>query len=58
MKKIIKITMYVAMIILTTSYIMSNEALAQNVEKIELKNTEIYYSKCLSLPLYFSMSQK
>ena len=43
MKKIIKITMYVAMIILTTSYIMSNEALAQNVEKIELKNAKEHF---------------
>jgi hypothetical protein len=43
MKKIIKITMYVAMIILSTSYIMSNEALAQNVEKIELKNAKEHF---------------
>ena len=43
MKKIIKITMYVAMIILTTSYIMSNEALAQNVEKIELENAKEHF---------------
>ena len=43
MKEIIKITMYVAMIILTTSYIMSNEALAQNVEKIELKNAKEHF---------------
>ena len=40
MKKIIKIAMYVAIIILTTSCIMSNEVLAQNVEKIEIENAK------------------
>jgi len=37
MKKIIKITTYVAIIILTASYIMSNEVLAQTVEDSHLK---------------------
>jgi len=43
MKKIIKITIYVTIIILTTSYIMSNEVLAQNVEKIELENAKEHF---------------
>ena len=43
MKKIIKITMYVTIIILTTSCIMSNDVLAQNVEKIEIKNAKEHF---------------
>jgi len=43
MKKIIKITTYIAIIILTASYIMSDEASAQTVEKIELENAKEYF---------------
>ena len=43
MKKIIKIITYVAVIILTTSYIMSDEVSAQMVEKVELENAKEYF---------------
>jgi tetratricopeptide (TPR) repeat protein len=43
MKKIIKITMYVTITILTISCIMSNDVLAQNVEKIEIKNAKEHF---------------
>ena len=43
MKKIIKITLYMTIIILSTSYIISNEVLAQTVEKIELKNAKEHF---------------
>ena len=43
MKKISKIITYVAIIILTTSYIMSNEVSAQMVEKIELENAKKHF---------------
>ena len=43
MKKIIKITLYMTIIILATSYIMSNEVLAQTVEKIELENAKEHF---------------
>jgi len=43
MKKIIKITTYVAIIILTASYIMSDEASAQTVEKVELENAKEHF---------------
>jgi hypothetical protein len=42
-KKIIKIATYVAIIILSTSYIMSDEVLAQTVEKIELENAKGHF---------------
>jgi len=55
-KKIIKITTYVAIIILTTSYIMSNEVLAQTmqdyhwdghttqtIEQIEIENAKVHF---------------
>ena len=44
MKKIIKIATYVAIIILSTSYIMSDEVLAQTVEKIELENAKGHFT--------------
>ena len=43
MKKIIKITLYMTIMILATSYIMSNEVLAQTVEKIELENAKEHF---------------
>ena len=43
MKKIIKITTYIAIIILVTSHIMSNEVLAQNIERIEIESAEEYF---------------
>ena len=43
MKKIIKITLYMTIIILATSYIMSNEVLAQTVEKVELENAKEHF---------------
>jgi tetratricopeptide (TPR) repeat protein len=43
MKKIIKIAMYVTIMILTTSGIMSNDVLAQNVEKIEIENAKEHF---------------
>ena len=43
MKKIIKIAMYVTIIILTTSCIISNDVLAQNVEKIEIENAKEHF---------------
>ena len=43
MKKIIKITTYITIIILSTSYIMSDEVLAQTVEKIELENAKEHF---------------
>ena len=43
MKKIIRTTTYVAIIILTASYIMSDEVSAQTVEKIELENAKEHF---------------
>jgi len=43
MKKIIKTITYVAIIILTASYIMSDEVSAQTVEKIELENAKEHF---------------
>jgi tetratricopeptide (TPR) repeat protein len=43
MKKIIKITTYITIIILSMSYIMSDEVLAQTVEKIELENAKEHF---------------
>ena len=43
MKKIIKITLYITIITLATSYIMSDEVLAQTVEKIELENAKEHF---------------
>tara|TARA_B110000467_G_scaffold6659_1_gene5949 strand:+ start:130 stop:360 length:231 start_codon:yes stop_codon:yes gene_type:complete len=43
MKKIIKITAYIVITILTTSYIMSDEVSAQTVEKIELGNAKDHF---------------
>jgi hypothetical protein len=43
MEKKIKITLYMTIIILATSYIMSNEVLAQTVEKIELENAKEHF---------------
>jgi len=43
MKKIIKITTYITIIILTASYIMSDEVSAQTVEKIELENAKEHF---------------
>jgi hypothetical protein len=43
MKKIIKITTYIAIIILTASYIISDEVSAQTVEKMELENAKVHF---------------
>ena len=43
MEREIKITLYMTIIILATSYIMSNEVLAQTVEKIELENAKEHF---------------
>jgi len=43
MKKIIKITIYITIIILTGSYIMLDEVSAQTVEKIELENASEHF---------------
>ena len=43
MEKIIKIAIVITAIILTTSHIMSNEVLAQNVERIEIENAKEHF---------------
>jgi len=43
MREKIKITLYMTIIILATSYIMSNEVLAQTVEKIEVENAKEHF---------------
>ena len=43
MEKKIKITLYMTIVILATSYIMSNEVLAQTVEKIEVENAKEHF---------------
>ena len=43
MREKIKITLYMTIIILATSYIMSNEVLAQTVEKTELEKAKEHF---------------
>ena len=43
MREKIKITLYMTIIILATSYIMSNEVLAQTVEKTEVENAKEHF---------------
>ena len=45
MEKIIKIAIVITIIILTTSHIMSNEVLAQNLERIEIENAKEHFVK-------------